>query len=553
MHARCLVIAAALAAALLTPAAAPAAIVDETVYVPTVDGARVAVEIRRDDSFDAARQPIILTYSPYNTLSEDPGGTVAADGLAGTFVPAGYARAVADVIGTRNSTGCWDYGGPKEQQSGVDLVNALSRLPWSNGKVAMIGASYDGTTANMVAVRGTDVPGLAAIVPQAAINHWYGYAYQDGVRYAGNSSVPTDEGIDTPLGFDFGLVRTPPTKPDAASVMDLPTGRYNPCESVQHTQYGYDTTPDYDQFWRDRDYAKDASKVIVPALVTHGWQDYNVKQSEGLDFYEGLTNAPFKLLYMWQGPHGVPGGAYNGLLADFFAETLQGEDLGLENDQPVYTFGRSGKVPKPVTREDAWPVPGTHELSLSLGRVGATGVLAPLAAGASGELHRHRHDERGAGDQGRARAGGRLALLRERPAARRAADRRQPGARRADHRFDHARAAVADAARRRARRHGGRDHPRPPQPALPRRAGRGAAGAGRRGVPRAGPARPAGPDDRRRPPAGADRRRLEHGLGAARRAGRNHHHGAARRVAPAAAGRRVGAGQAPPAVGGLRA
>lgn len=382
MHARCLVIAAVSAAALLTPAAAPAAIVDETVYVQTVDGARIAVEIHRDDKFDAAKQPIILTYSPYNTLAENPGGSIADDSLAGTFVPKGYARAVADVIGTRNSTGCWDYGGPKEQQSGVDVVNALAKQPWSNGKVGMIGGSYDGTTANMVAVRGADVPGLAAIVPQAAINHWYGYAYQDGVRYFGNSKVPTDEGIDTPLGFDFGLVRTPPTKPDQTNVMDLPTGRYNPCESVQHTQYGYDTTPDYDQFWRDRDYLKDAANVRVPALVTHGWQDYNVKQSEGLDFYEALTNAPFKILYMWQGPHGVPGGAYNTLLADFFEKTLKGVDNGLELEPPVYTFGRNGSVAdKAPSQEDAWPVPGTHEVALSLGRAGAAGVLAPLATG----------------------------------------------------------------------------------------------------------------------------------------------------------------------------
>ena len=115
----------------------------------------------------------------------------------------------------------------------------------------MIGGSYDGTTANMVASRGADVPGLAAIVPQSAINHWYGYAYQDGVRYSGNTDTPTDEGIDTPLAFDYGLARTPPTQPtDPAQVADLLTGRLNPCDSADHTAHGYDSTPDYDDFWR---------------------------------------------------------------------------------------------------------------------------------------------------------------------------------------------------------------------------------------------------------------------------------------------------------------
>ena len=65
-----------------------------------------------------------------------------------------------------------------------------------------------------------------------------------------------------------------------------------------------DATPDYDYFWRSRDYLRDASRVRVPVLVTHGWQDYNVKQSEGTDFYEALgPRVPFKKLFMFQGQH----------------------------------------------------------------------------------------------------------------------------------------------------------------------------------------------------------------------------------------------------------
>src|SRR3954462_4508295 len=331
---------------LLFPATAVAADpVHEIVKVPTKYG-RMWAEVTRPAGSE--KVPIILTLSPYNSTRENPGGYVSDDSLAKTYVPKGYARAVADVIGTRNSTGCWDYGGPKEQQSGVDLVNALSKLPWSNGKVAMIGGSYDGTTANMVAARGADVPGLAAIAPQAAINHWYGYPFQDGVRYFGNSKKPTDEGVDTPLGFDYGIARTPPTRPDGAdadTVTDLATGRYNPCESADHTAHGYDTTPDYDAFWKQRDYLKDAGNVRVPVLVTHGWQDYNVKQSEGLDFYEALgPKVPFKVLYMWQGPHGTPGSSdkvYPALLERFFAHTLKDVDNGIENEPPVHTFGRN--------------------------------------------------------------------------------------------------------------------------------------------------------------------------------------------------------------------
>src|SRR5688500_2708069 len=106
-------------------------------------------------------------YSPYSTLLEpEP----AKDGVGMDWVPKGYARAVADVLGTRGSTGCWDYGGPDEQQAGVDVVKHLAAQPWSNGNVGMMGVSYEGTTATMVAARGDDVPELKAIVPIAAIS-----------------------------------------------------------------------------------------------------------------------------------------------------------------------------------------------------------------------------------------------------------------------------------------------------------------------------------------------------------------------------------------------
>ena len=260
----------------------------EKYKVPTVGGAEINVEVMRPaDNPDA---PVILTYSPYNTLSETTTPNLANDDLGQRYVPKGYARAVADVLGTRNSSGCWDYGGADEQQSGVDLVNFLSAQPWTNGKVAMIGGSYDGTTATMVAARGADAPGLAAIVPIAGISRWYGYAYGDGVRYFLNSERPTDEGVDTPLAFDFGLARTPPTDPSDPLFAEKLASRANPCESADHTVKGYDRTPDYDAFWLERDYRKDAANISAAALVAHGWQDYNVKQEEGVDLYRALTN-----------------------------------------------------------------------------------------------------------------------------------------------------------------------------------------------------------------------------------------------------------------------
>jgi X-Pro dipeptidyl-peptidase len=362
------VVLAVLALVALPGAALAADPVFEKYKVPTVGGAEVNVEVMRPaDNPDA---PVILTYSPYNTLSETDSPNLANDDLGQHYVPRGYARAVADVLGTRNSSGCWDYGGADEQQSGVDLVNFLAAQPWSNGRVAMIGGSYDGTTATMVAARGEDVPGLVAIVPIAGISRWYGYAYGDGVRYFLNSERPTDEGIDTPLAFDFGLARTPPTDPTDPLFADKLASRANPCESAEHTVKGYDRTPDYDDFWLERDYRKDAANIRAAALVAHGWQDYNVKQEEGVDLYRALTNTPFKRLYMWQAGHSTPSADnWQPLLDRFFEHTLLGVDNGVETEPPVITEGRSATNKSTGFRtEDAWPPPGTTETRMPLGQ-----------------------------------------------------------------------------------------------------------------------------------------------------------------------------------------
>ena len=187
------------------------------------------------------------------------------------------------MLGTRNSTGCWDYGGPQETQSGVDVVNALAQLPWSNGKVAMIGGSYDGTTANMVAARAT-APGLAAIVPQAAISRWYGYAYQDGVRYLGNSQHPTDEGFDTPLRV---RLRLRPHAADAGHAAARSTRSRDRIEPVRRRRAHGARLRHHARLRRVLARARlpHATTTCRSLIVTHGWQDYNVRQSEGIDLY----------------------------------------------------------------------------------------------------------------------------------------------------------------------------------------------------------------------------------------------------------------------------
>ena len=232
---------------------------------------------------------MILTYSPYNTLAEYTTPNLANDGLGETYVPRGYARAVADVLGTRNSSGCWDYGGADEQQSGVDLVNFLASQPWSNGKVAMIGGSYDGTTANMVAARGADAPGLVGdrargrdlALVRLRVRRRRPLLPELGGRR------PTRASTRRSPSTSASRARRRRTRATRCSPRSSRAGR-TPASRPSTPLKGYDRTPDYDDFWLERDYLKDADNFRAAVLLAHGWQDYNVKQDEGVRLFEAL-------------------------------------------------------------------------------------------------------------------------------------------------------------------------------------------------------------------------------------------------------------------------
>jgi X-Pro dipeptidyl-peptidase len=252
---------------------------------------------------EGVKVPVILTYSPYNILGApaNQAGSIADDGNASYFVPRGYARAVFDVVGTRESSGCYDYGGLGERETGAAVVDFLGAQDWANGKVGMIGGSYDGTTQWAAAVQ--QPKHLVALIPQVAIDRWYDYAYGGGVRYLLNSENPTDEGFDTPLAFDFGFGFIPPLDATGPQYADALATRINPCERILHTQRGYEPNPVYDAFWDERDYRQLAQQITAAALIEGGWLDHNVKHWDSTRMFMALPENHPKRLVMGQWNH----------------------------------------------------------------------------------------------------------------------------------------------------------------------------------------------------------------------------------------------------------
>jgi len=310
----------------------------ERVRVEMRDGVNLSVDLWRPVTPKNVRVPVILTLTPYHSLyyALDPRETDLPSGDARLLVPKGYAYAQADVRGTWNSGGCWNYGGLKERQDGYDLVEWLGTRDWSNGKVAMTGGSYDGTTANAAAVE--NPPHLATIIPVSAISRWWGYAYQQGTRssYSGESA-DIDPPSDTPTDFMFAYGFLPPPEPGALTDAEQIAMRWTPCERVEQTLHGYDTEPDYDAFWRQRDYLRLAHKVKVPVLVAHGLLDFNVKTWEGTAWYQALRSEKAMVIGQW--PHANPRSywsEWDGLLERWLERWLYGVHNGVEDEPSVH-------------------------------------------------------------------------------------------------------------------------------------------------------------------------------------------------------------------------
>ena len=235
------------------------------------------MEVNRPSRGKDVKAPVILTYSPYAAL----GGAREATSSPWLRRPSrnSSARQPRGLLRLRRTAS----GNPATTSSGACQAEVAT------GKIAMTAGlrRHDGDRP------ATEVPPhLVTIVPEAAISRWYEYAYSGGIRYAFNNEklgnegptnglVIDEQGFDTPVGFDFGFAMPPPTDVQDPTWAEKMQSTITPCDEVDHVSNGYNMdTPNYDKFWLERDYVKDAPKIKIPVLIGANWGDWNVKQEE---------------------------------------------------------------------------------------------------------------------------------------------------------------------------------------------------------------------------------------------------------------------------------
>lgn len=223
------------------------------------DGVKMATDIYRDDAVKNA--PVVLIRTPYDRTKQKE--------TAQRWVTAGYVFVAQDCRGTRASEGVLaPYN--NEGQDGFDTIEWLTRQPWCNGRVGMVGGSYVGAVQWQAAVE--NPPGLAAIAPQATWSSFYRNLYLGGsVRLslisgwiAGNTPKP--EGV-LPRDMNDALMRLPLSDVDEAIGWPMPW------------LDAYLTHPEPNGFWTRLDLTSRLPVLQLPALHVVGYYDFFSRES----------------------------------------------------------------------------------------------------------------------------------------------------------------------------------------------------------------------------------------------------------------------------------
>ncbi|HEY3840042.1 MAG TPA: CocE/NonD family hydrolase, partial [Bryobacteraceae bacterium] len=167
----------------------------------------------------ASNAPILLTRTPYNaakraTRSESPHMLATLPQGDDVFVAAGYIRAFQDVRGKYKSEGEYlmtrPVRGPLNPTSTDHVTDAYDTIDWlvkntpeSNGRVGMIGSSYEGFTVVM-ALLGPH-PALKVAAPESPMvdgwmgDDWFHYGAFRQTNYDYTKGQTTQKDLGDPI------------------------------------------------------------------------------------------------------------------------------------------------------------------------------------------------------------------------------------------------------------------------------------------------------------------------------------------------------------------
>jgi putative CocE/NonD family hydrolase len=222
------------------------------VYLPSYDGKTRA----------PGRFPTGMIITPYNK-----NGQVPAPIDINYLTSRGYAFVVAEVRGTGNSPGIWEYGSTREHLDGYEEVEWAARQPWSTGAVGTVGDSYRGF--NQWWTAALQPPHLRAMVPINAPADMYRSGGDNGGEA---SSLIAAQGLVLGFGVQPGKQgRRHPTQ-EAQILGSRGLAAANAGLTTLDIVDGGDRSYDGPYYHFQSGYWN-VDKIRTPALLVGGWYD----------------------------------------------------------------------------------------------------------------------------------------------------------------------------------------------------------------------------------------------------------------------------------------
>jgi hypothetical protein len=256
--------------------------VKRVVMIPMRDGVKLYTVIVVPKG--ARHAPILLTRTPYNAagraarkdsphmLDELPQGD-------DVFVKAGYIRVFQDVRGKYGSegeyvmtpppTGPLNPNGPNDTTDAYDTIDWLVKnVPESNGKVGMLGSSYEGFTVVMALLH--PHPALKVACPESPmVDGWMG---DDWFHYGAFREINLDYFTDQTTARGAGKSIPREGYDDYTNFLKLGSAgdfaRYGGLEQLPYWHL-VEEHPAYDAFWQGQ--ALDKAVAPLPLTVPTMW------------------------------------------------------------------------------------------------------------------------------------------------------------------------------------------------------------------------------------------------------------------------------------------
>ncbi len=371
------------------------------VMIPMRDGVRLHTKIFTPKDHSGPL-PIIMKRTPYGVAGAAGNFTTYLKSLADE----GYIFAFQDIRGKYGSEGTFVMQRPARApgdrsaiDEGTDTYDTiewmLRNVPRNNGRVGMLGVSYDGWTTIMGALE--PHPALKAISPQASpADMWLGddfhhngafrlsYAFEYAAMMETGKDVQqfTFDRYDT---FDWYLSLGPLSNINALHLHGkIPTWN----DYVKH--------PDYDEFWKRQTVTSHIGAVKVPTLNVAGWWDQEDFYGP-IRIYDALEQTDTAHLnYLVVGPwnHGGWSRGTGDRLGPIFFDSSTSKFFRDQIQAPWFAHFLKDKGPldlaEAITFEsgsnrwrhwDAWPPKGnTEELKLYFAPHSAITFDAPASA-----------------------------------------------------------------------------------------------------------------------------------------------------------------------------